>query len=265
MPWTSSCSAAVTTSSTARLCPRWITSAPLACRMRRMMLMAASWPSKSDAAVTKRILFFVLYSVCREALRSVMAAPMRPDLAGETEATLRLRKRQARSALMPQSIPSRGGAFLSDRRVAQPQRVEDDRHRARAHRGGCKHRVQKQAGPGEEHPRRNRHAESVVDERQEQILADIAHRGARKPPRANDTAQVAFDERDPRALDRHVRPGAHCDADVGLGERGRVVHAVARHRHGVTLLAQRFHDGAFLLGEYVRVNFLDPEPPGHRP
>ena len=49
-----------------------------------MMLIAASWPSKSDAAVTKRILFFVLYSVCREALRSVMAAPTRPDRAGET-------------------------------------------------------------------------------------------------------------------------------------------------------------------------------------
>src|SRR5712691_4676830 len=78
MPCTSSCSAAVTTSSTERLWPSWITSAPLACRMRRMMLMAASWPSKSDAAVTKRILFLALYSVCREALRSVMAASTHP-------------------------------------------------------------------------------------------------------------------------------------------------------------------------------------------
>src|SRR6185369_13233966 len=62
MPCTSSCSAAVTTSSTERLCPRWITSAPMPCRMRRMMLMAASWPSKSEAAVTKRTLFVGRYS-----------------------------------------------------------------------------------------------------------------------------------------------------------------------------------------------------------
>ena len=57
MPCTSSCSAAVTTSSTERLWPRWITSAPMPCRMRRMMLMAASWPSNRLAAVTKRTLF----------------------------------------------------------------------------------------------------------------------------------------------------------------------------------------------------------------
>jgi hypothetical protein len=40
-----------------------MTSTPVAFRMRRMMLIEASWPSNSDAAVTKRILFFGLYSV----------------------------------------------------------------------------------------------------------------------------------------------------------------------------------------------------------
>src|SRR5690606_7862467 len=50
----SSCSAARTTSSTERLCPRWITSAPCDWISRRMMLMAASWPSNRLAAVTKR-------------------------------------------------------------------------------------------------------------------------------------------------------------------------------------------------------------------
>src|SRR5262249_51354766 len=76
MPCTSSCSAAVTTSSTERLCPRWITSAPMPCRMRRMMFMAASWPSKSDAAVTKRTLFVGRYSAraLNSADRSVMEA-----------------------------------------------------------------------------------------------------------------------------------------------------------------------------------------------
>ena len=54
MPWASSCSAASTTSSTERLWPRWMTSAPDACSIRRMMLIEASWPSNSAAAVTKR-------------------------------------------------------------------------------------------------------------------------------------------------------------------------------------------------------------------
>ena len=56
MPCTSSCSAAVTISSTERLWPRWITSAPEAWRIRRMMLIEASWPSNRLAAVTKRSL-----------------------------------------------------------------------------------------------------------------------------------------------------------------------------------------------------------------
>src|SRR3954468_93510 len=76
MPCTSSCSAAVTTSSTERLCPRWITSAPMPCRMRRMMLIAASCPSNRLAAVTKRTLFAGRYSASAlySAERSVTVA-----------------------------------------------------------------------------------------------------------------------------------------------------------------------------------------------
>src|SRR6478736_5971316 len=54
MPSASSCSAARTTSSTLRLWPRCTTSAPCAWISRRMMLIAASWPSNRLAAVTKR-------------------------------------------------------------------------------------------------------------------------------------------------------------------------------------------------------------------
>ena len=60
MPCASSCSAQLTISSTERLCPRWITSQPDACRMRRMMLIDASWPSNRLAAVTKRTLWIGL-------------------------------------------------------------------------------------------------------------------------------------------------------------------------------------------------------------
>src|SRR5688572_1326592 len=54
MPSASSCSAARTTSSTLRLWPRCTTSTPWAWISRRMMLIAASWPSNRLAAVTKR-------------------------------------------------------------------------------------------------------------------------------------------------------------------------------------------------------------------
>ncbi len=54
MPWASSCIAASTISCTDRLWPRWITSAPWLCMMRRITLMDASWPSNRLVAVTKR-------------------------------------------------------------------------------------------------------------------------------------------------------------------------------------------------------------------
>src|SRR5690606_4424930 len=54
MPSASSCSAARTTSSTLRLWPRCTTSTPCPWISRRMMLIAASWPSNRLAAVTKR-------------------------------------------------------------------------------------------------------------------------------------------------------------------------------------------------------------------
>ena len=55
MACASSSMAQFTTSSTERSWPRWMISHPERCRMRRMMLMAASWPSKREAAVTMRI------------------------------------------------------------------------------------------------------------------------------------------------------------------------------------------------------------------
>ena len=55
-------------------------------------------------------------------------------------------------------------------------------------------------------------------------------RRAAEPARAHDAAQVAVHQRDAGALDRDVGAGAHRDADRRLGERRRVVDAVARHR-----------------------------------
>ena len=54
MPSASSWIAARTRSETLRLWPRWMTSAPVPWIRRRITLIAASWPSNSEAAVTKR-------------------------------------------------------------------------------------------------------------------------------------------------------------------------------------------------------------------
>src|SRR5438132_2136940 len=76
MPCTSSCRAALTISPTERLCPRWMTSTPLDCKIRRMILIEASCPSKSAAAVMKRIFCFAVYGCsCLLSERSVIGAP----------------------------------------------------------------------------------------------------------------------------------------------------------------------------------------------
>src|SRR6266545_7866941 len=192
-----------------------MTSQPLACRMRRMMLIAASWPSKSAAAVTKRILFFALYSVCREALRSVMAAPMRPDLAGERRLLyvyVNVKLVRPYATVYPFARP----CIPSDRGAAQPQRVGDHGHRAHSHRRTGEDRREQQPKKGIENARRDRHADGVVDEGEEEVLLHVAHGRAGEADRLDDPQQVAFDERHAAALDRDVGSGTHGDADVGL-------------------------------------------------
>jgi hypothetical protein len=46
----------------------------------------------------------------------------------------------------------------------------------------------------------------------------------------DDARQIALEQGDAGAFDRDVGAGAHGDADIGGGKRGRVVDAVAGHR-----------------------------------
>src|SRR3979490_133438 len=84
----------------------------------------------------------------------------------------------------------------------QPPRVGDDRPRAHRHPGAGPDRTDEQAGKRIERAGRNGYSDEVVDEREEQILTDVAHRSAREPARAQQRAQVAFHQRDAGALDR---------------------------------------------------------------
>src|SRR5262245_14102869 len=73
----------------------------------------------------------------------------------------------------------RGSEFRSSQSDSpEPKRVQDDGHRAERHRGTRDHRAQQQSEEWIEHTRGHRYAEHVVDEGEEQILSDIAHREA---------------------------------------------------------------------------------------
>ena len=82
----------------------------------------------------------------------------------------------------------------------------------------------------------------VVAERPEQVLLDRPQRRAAEADGVGGGAQVAGDERQVRGLDRHVGAGADGQAEVGLRERGRVVDAVADHRHDAALGLQPLDD-----------------------
>ena len=53
----------------------------------------------------------------------------------------------------------------------------------------------------------------------------------------DDVERIALHQHDVRRLDRHVRARADRDADVGLRQRRRVVHAVADHRDPLAFAA----------------------------
>ena len=61
--------------------------------------------------------------------------------------------------------------------------------------------------------------------------------------RVGHQARVAAHQRDAGGLHRHVGAGRHGDADVGRGQRRRVVDAVADHRHHLAGGAQLLHHG----------------------
>ena len=79
----------------------------------------------------------------------------------------------------------------------------------------------------------------------------------------DDAAQVALDERDAGALHRDVGAGAHRDADVGLGQRRRVVDAVAGHRDDAALGLQPLDRFGFLVGQHLGATSSSPSLPRH--
>ena len=144
-------------------------------------------------------------------------------------------------------------------RDPQPQRVADDAYRRQRHRRGRDDRRQQQAERGIENACGDRDAGGVVDEGEEQVLADIAHGRLREPPGADDADQIAFQQRDACAFHRNVSARSHGNADFSRRERRRVVDAVAGHRDDPAGLLQFCHHRALLVGQHFRLDVGDAE------
>src|SRR3546814_20969418 len=79
----------------------------------------------------------------------------------------------------------------------------------------------------------HRDAERIVTEREHQVLADVAHGGARQHDRLEHTGQVAANQSDTGAFDRHVGAGSHRNAYMRSRQCWRVVDAVPGHRYAL--------------------------------
>ena len=71
--------------------------------------------------------------------------------------------------------------------------------------------------------------------------------------------QVAPYEGEVAGLDGGVRAGAHGQAQVGLGQRGRVVDAVADHRHRTALVLEPLDDVDLVLRHDLGDDLVDAD------
>ena len=120
---------------------------------------------------------------------------------------------------------------------------------AEAHGGGGEDGAEQDAEERIEYAGGDGDSDGVVDEGEEKILADVAHGGLAELAGAQDSGEIAFDQRDAAAFHGNVGAGAHGDADVGLRERGSVVDAVSGHGDDSSLLLQFADDFELAFGQ----------------
>src|SRR5829696_316185 len=128
------------------------------------------------------------------------------------------------------------------RKAAEPQAVRDDEDARERHRARRDDRVEK---PGH----RERDRRDVVGERPEEIALDRAEDAPREPGRIRGRPQVAGDESDVARLHGDVHARADGEAEVGFGQRGRVVDPIPDHRDHLAGLLQPAHLVRLLAGQ----------------
>jgi len=93
-------------------------------------------------------------------------------------------------------------------------------------------------------------------------LLDGAHGFARQRDSARDCAQVAADECYWCSRHGYIRARANCQPHVGLGQRRRVIDAVAHHCHHLAAFLQFLDLGGLALGQYVCQHHIHANLPG---
>ena len=159
----------------------------------------------------------------------------------------------------------RRGRIGSERRASlnschsKTKRIADHRHGAQAHGGRGDDGTQEKSESGIQHTGCHGYPDDVVNERQHEILADIAHGGATQGPAARDAGEIAFDEREAGTLHGDIGARAHRNADIGFGQRGSIIDAIPGHRDHTAFAFEAPNDGVLLIGQYVRFHLSDAE------
>ena len=112
--------------------------------------------------------------------------------------------------------------------------------------------------------RRNGNQDRVIAEGPEQVLGDIAQRRAAEVDGARDGAEVAAHEHDIRRFDGNIRPRPDREADIGGGERRRIVDAVANEGDFAVRGPQGLDRIRFAFRQDLRLDLVDAERAGDR-
>ena len=196
-----------------------------------------------------------------------------PRFLVRSEATRNLHRSAQRDGLLPRLSPGEGRGPMTVQQLATSC-AHSRRRRSRSALAITETELNDMASAaiiglsrmptdGIQHARGNRNADQIVDEGEEQVLPDVAHGGAAEHDRPDDAGEIAFHQRDAGARDRHLGAGAHGDADIGRGQRGGVIHAVAGHGDDAAFGLQATDQGV-LVGRQHLGNDLPQSPGGAR-
>ena len=117
----------------------------------------------------------------------------------------------------------------------------------------------------EEAERGERQRGGVVAERPGEVAADGPEGGAGERDRVGDASEVVAEQDQVRGADRDVGAGPEGQPEVGGGERGGVIDAVADHGDPVPLRLQPGDDGCLIGGQRPCDHLVDADLRGDGP
>src|SRR6266496_164579 len=167
------------------------------------------------------------------------------------------------SVVVARPILGERNSQVSELCVAESQRIGDDGNGTQTHCRARDDGAEQQTEEWIEQARSDGYTERVIDESEEKVLTNIPHHRTAQDHGFRDAAKVAFDEGNAGTFNCDIGAGAHCDANVSGGERGRVVDAVAGHRYDVALLTEFLHALMFALRFDASFHLVEAKSPGH--